>query len=309
MPSNALPPARRIRRRGEFQRVFDAGRRVHGRHLTIIAAPGTGGESRLGIVASKKLGGAVVRNRAKTLIREMFRTNAQPARRPSDLVVIPKPSARTVSRRPRSSGLLRDAEAAVKIMTAKAPCRAHPAVSVDAVAVFRRRLPVPSLLLGLCDRSHRGPRRVEGLGPRGAPPVALPPTRAVRGRSRAPSPTVEPRTKNFSIDGKTRSHRGVALVPGSLRRPWPAARREPHRRDRPQGVRTHPVASSPRSASTSTCRGATCRAEGPDWLLFTDEQPTVLIEPERDRDRPALQRQFWSARKHICTCSPTRRAR
>jgi ribonuclease P protein component len=92
MPSNALPPARRIRRRGEFQRVFDAGRRAHGRHLTIIAAPAPGPDSRIGIVASKKLGGAVVRNRAKRLIREMFRTEASP-RRPSDLVIIPKASA------------------------------------------------------------------------------------------------------------------------------------------------------------------------------------------------------------------------
>ena len=92
MPSNALPPARRIRRRREFQRVFDAGRRAHGRYLTIIAAPSSGSDSRLGIVASKKLGGAVVRNRAKRLIREVFRTQNSPDRA-SDLVIIPKAAA------------------------------------------------------------------------------------------------------------------------------------------------------------------------------------------------------------------------
>ena len=92
MPSNTLPPARRIRRRAEFQRVFDAGRRAHGRHLTIIAAPAPGPDSRIGIVASKKLGGAVVRNRAKRLIREMFRTHPTPESA-SDLVIIPKASA------------------------------------------------------------------------------------------------------------------------------------------------------------------------------------------------------------------------
>jgi ribonuclease P protein component len=91
MPSNTLPPSRRIRRRGEFQRVFDGGRRAHGRYLTIIAAPAPGPDSRLGIVASKKLGGAVVRNRAKRLIREMFGTQPRPDR-PSDLVIIAKPS-------------------------------------------------------------------------------------------------------------------------------------------------------------------------------------------------------------------------
>jgi ribonuclease P protein component len=91
VPSNTLPPGRRIRRRAEFQRVFDAGRRAHGRYLTIIAAPAPGPDSRIGIVASKKLGRAVVRNRAKRLIREMFRT--EPAlNRPADLVVIAKPS-------------------------------------------------------------------------------------------------------------------------------------------------------------------------------------------------------------------------
>jgi ribonuclease P protein component len=92
VPSNTLPPARRIRRRVEFQRVFDAGRRAHGRYLTIIAAPAPGPDSRIGIVASKKLGGAVVRNRAKRLIREVFRTQDGPVQA-SDLVIIPKASA------------------------------------------------------------------------------------------------------------------------------------------------------------------------------------------------------------------------
>ena len=109
MRSCALPPDRRLRRRGEFQRVFDAGRRAHGRHLTIVFAPAAAGKSRLGIVASRKIGGAVVRNRAKRLIREAFRASSPPSLA-MDLVVIPKPSAVTLA----ADELARDYQNTVK---------------------------------------------------------------------------------------------------------------------------------------------------------------------------------------------------
>jgi ribonuclease P protein component len=106
-----------VRRRSEFQLVFDRGSRTQGRFYTILVAPNELRTPRLGIVASKKLGGAVVRNRAKRLIRDMFRrSETLPTDRGLDLVVIPRrelleasPSARredfegTVKRAARQS--------------------------------------------------------------------------------------------------------------------------------------------------------------------------------------------------------------
>lgn len=41
------------------------------------------------------------------------------------------------------------------------------------------------------------------------------------------------------------------------------------------------------------------RKKDRDWLLFTDEQPSVLIEPERDRVDYGYYGKFWSARAHV----------
>ena len=41
------------------------------------------------------------------------------------------------------------------------------------------------------------------------------------------------------------------------------------------------------------------RKKDRDWLLFTDEQPSVLIKPERDRIDYGYYGKFWSARKHV----------
>jgi ribonuclease P protein component len=78
----------RIRRRVEYQRVYDRGTKTHGRHFTLFALPTALSHGRLGIAATRKLGGAVERNRAKRLIREVFRRNKPAA--PVDVVIVPK---------------------------------------------------------------------------------------------------------------------------------------------------------------------------------------------------------------------------
>ena len=81
-------PHEHIRRRPEFKLVYERGAKMHSRYSTIFILPNAGPVGRLGIAATRKLGGAVQRNRAKRLIREVFRRNKiAPG---FDVVVIPK---------------------------------------------------------------------------------------------------------------------------------------------------------------------------------------------------------------------------
>jgi len=81
-------PPERIRRRADFRVVYDRGVRISGRYTTVFILANKLDVGRLGIAATKKLGGAVQRNRAKRLIREVFRRNKIASG--FDVVVVPK---------------------------------------------------------------------------------------------------------------------------------------------------------------------------------------------------------------------------
>ena len=86
-------PAARLRSRAEFTAVQADGRRVAGRYLIVLGRLNGLGNDRLGIIASKRVGGAVQRNRAKRRVRELFRREVlqTPDSAGLDLVVIVRP--------------------------------------------------------------------------------------------------------------------------------------------------------------------------------------------------------------------------
>ena len=78
----------RVRRRPEFERAYEHGLRLSGRFMTLFVAPNGGSRCRLGVAATRKLGSAVVRNRAKRLARELFRKQKPPAG--LDVILVPR---------------------------------------------------------------------------------------------------------------------------------------------------------------------------------------------------------------------------
>ena len=78
----------RVRRRPEFERAYEHGLRLSGRFMTLFVATNGGNRCRLGVAATRKLGSAVVRNRAKRLARELFRKQKPPAG--LDVIIVPR---------------------------------------------------------------------------------------------------------------------------------------------------------------------------------------------------------------------------
>lgn len=71
--------------------MFRTGFRLDGRLFLLVVAANGLQHDRLGLAASRKLGGAISRNRAKRLLRESFRRTKHHGLPGMDVVAVPKP--------------------------------------------------------------------------------------------------------------------------------------------------------------------------------------------------------------------------
>ncbi|MFN7942316.1 MAG: ribonuclease P protein component [Thermoanaerobaculia bacterium] len=87
-----------LRRRTDFVHCYERGRRISGRYATLHLIANPEGHLRLGVTASRKVGGSVVRHRLKRWIRETYRRSPRRGDFPAiDLVVHLRASAAAAS--------------------------------------------------------------------------------------------------------------------------------------------------------------------------------------------------------------------
>ena len=88
-----FPKAARIRRRREFLALGRTGEKRRTEQFVLLLQRTAAAAPRLGLTVSRKVGGAVTRNRLKRRIREAFRRHEARADFAYDVVVIAKPGS------------------------------------------------------------------------------------------------------------------------------------------------------------------------------------------------------------------------
>jgi ribonuclease P protein component len=98
--------SRRLSRSAEFERVYRRGRSTANRYLVLYTFPNPSSRrARMGLSVSRKVGGAVERNRVKRLLREVFAQAEHELGPEQDIVVVARPEIRELAERDGLDGV------------------------------------------------------------------------------------------------------------------------------------------------------------------------------------------------------------
>ena len=88
--SETFTPQERIRKKKDFLFLYKKGNRYRGRYFNLIYLSNDLNFSRMAVVVSKKVGGAVEINSIKRRLRTLFRRNKHILLNPLDIILIVK---------------------------------------------------------------------------------------------------------------------------------------------------------------------------------------------------------------------------
>ncbi len=95
--AETLAPRERIKKKKDFLVLYKKGYRYKSRYFSLIGLSNALVYSRVGVVASRKVGNAVTRNKAKRWMRELFRRNKELLEPPLDLLIVATPAIKEAS--------------------------------------------------------------------------------------------------------------------------------------------------------------------------------------------------------------------